>query len=252
MSSKKSLPPDHPCSLIFLDETGSVSGDRFFAIGALKLVIPSEMLRAVTKYRSQKRFFDEFHFGGMRRMDQDLYRGLADIVLNQGQSSFYMFIADRKVHDPVERFGNQWDAYLKMAEQLIVALIRPHEIATVLADSYTTPDHVLFEEQLKDNVNHRLRRLAVANVARLDSRSSDGIQAVDLLTSAAAFEFRASVGLASTSNHKALLAAYIRTRMGTSSVLDGFRSPDGRFSLAVYQHKEAQTPLPGTSTSLET
>lgn len=230
---------DHPCSTAFLDETGAIAKDRIFAVGLLKLKEPSTLLRAVQKWRDKRHWYQEIKYYDVTRGSLARYREVVDIALDACDSQFFCFVADRKVADPVERFGTQWDAYEKLAEQLVVAAIRPPELLTVLADNYSTPDDVLFEATLRANVNRRLRRLAVTSVCRLDSRSADGLQVVDLLTAAVALEFRISAGLASDSSVKAELAAHVRDRLGTESCLQGWRS--ARHSVAVY----STTPVPG-------
>ena len=112
----------------------------------------------------------------------------------------FCFVADRRVADPIARFGSAWDAHAKLAEQLVVAACRPDELVALMADNFSTPDPVLFEQDLRAAVDRRLRRLALVSVVRLDSRSSDGLQAVDLLTSAVAHELRADAGLAGWRN----------------------------------------------------
>lgn len=116
----------------------------------------------------------------------------------------------------------------------------PDELAAVMADNYSTPAHVLFEEDLRAAVNRRLDRLALVSVVRLDSRSSDGLQLADLLTSAVAFEFRASVGLAVPTNVKGNLATYVRRHLGASSCLGGWRNR--AHSVAIYEHGSWQPP----------
>jgi hypothetical protein len=137
--------------------------------------------------------------------------------------------------DPVERFGTPWTAYGKLAEQLIIGSLRSDELITVLGDDYSTPDRVLFEEDLERNVNRRLERLSVVSAGRLDSRSSDGIQAADLFTGATAFEFLAEAGLASPETPRGELAAYVRRKLGAESCLTCWRNH--RHSVAIYQHR---------------
>lgn len=245
-----------PCAAVFLDETGAISKDRYFAVGVVKLQEPSQLLRAVIKFRDKTHWYHEFKFTDVTRNTLAMYKELATLAWETGQPTFYCFVADRRDQDPIARFGDPWRAYLKMAEQLIVATVKPNEIISVLADNYSTPDEVLFEEELRQAVNRRLRRLAVTTVARLDSRSTDGLQMVDLLTSAVAFEFRAHAGLASPTNHKAQLASHVRSLIGMDSGLQGFKSD--RVSIQVYDHGNwvspdagisdtvAEPPLPGT------
>ena len=47
----------------------------------------------------------------------------------------------------VERFGSSWDAYSKLAEQLVVASLHSDQLMSLMADNYSTPDSVLFEEE---------------------------------------------------------------------------------------------------------
>ena len=115
---------------------------------------------------------------------------------------------------------------------MVVASIHSNELLTVLADNYSTPDDVLFEDSLKASVNRRLRRLSVTSVCRLDSKSSDGLQAVDMLTSAIAFEFRAKAGLAAQTSPKGQLSLYLREALGLGSCLNGSRND--HHSVAVY------------------
>lgn len=230
----RKLGRDHPTGIVFLDETGAIANDRFFGVGLVHCSIPSRMLRAVQKLRDETHWYQEFKFSDVTRDALPLYKRLVDAVLVDGELSFFCFIADKQIADPIERFGDQWTAYAKMAEQLIVASLKHPEIISVLADNYSTPATVLFEEDLRASINRRLHRLAVTTVTRLDSRSSDGLQVVDLLTSAAAFEFRAAAGVASASSPKGQLAAYVRGALGCPSMLGGWS--DGGHSVAMYEH----------------
>jgi hypothetical protein len=225
---------DHPCATAFLDETGSISQDRFFAVGLLKHEEASRLLRAVHKLRDQTHWYKEIKFSQLTATTLPLYRQFIDVALRSGPAQFFCFVADRSTADPVERFGSTWAAYSKLAEQLVVAALHPDELVTILADNYSTPDAILFEEELRESVNRRLRRLAVVAALRLDSRSSDGLQIADLLTSAIAFEFRAQAGLASSSSPKAMLARHVRTSLGAETCVAGWRSD--RHSVAIYHH----------------
>jgi hypothetical protein len=151
------LPPDHPTSVAFLDETGAIAQDRFFAVGCA---------------------------------------------------------------DPIRRFGTPWRAYEKLAAQLLIGSIVRDELVSVLADFFSTPHHVNFEMDVRAEVNRRLRRCAVTTMCRLDSRTADPLQVVDLLTSAVAFEFRQAEGLAGEGSAKANLAQHVRDAFGVATFLD--------------------------------
>ena len=228
------LPRAHPTSLAFLDETGTISRDRFFAVGLLIHPEPSRLLRSIQKYRDQTHFYGEFHLTELTRDSLDTYKGFVDTILADDDFRFFCFIADRDAADPVARFGDPWTAYLKLSEQLLVGVIRRREITTVLADNYSAPDHVLFEEDFKANVNRRLRRLGIASVARMDSRATDGLQAVDVLTSAVAFHHRRQAGLAGQRSPKARLSDHVAEGFGVPDFLCA-RKTD-RLGLRMYDH----------------
>lgn len=170
----------------------------------------------------------------MTRKVLPLYQEFVDLVLAEEGTQFSCFVADRDHADPVKRFGSHWEAYAKLAEQMTVAGVRATELVTILADNCSTPDEVLFEEALKASVNRRLRRLAVTSVCRLDSKSSDGLQAMDMFTSGIAFEFRAAAGLASEKSVKADLSRHVRSALGADTCLTGWRN--AQHSIALYEH----------------
>lgn len=248
-SSTPAPPPKlrrgHPCSAAFLDETGVIAKDRFFGVGVMKAEEPSRLLRAVQKFRDKKHWYGEIKFSDLKPRALDLYKELVDLALDPAYGArYFCFMADRHVADPVARFGSQWDAYGKLAEQLLVAVTQPYELVSVMADNYSTPDHVLFEEDLRAAVNRRLHRLAMVSVCRLDSKSSDGLQIVDLLTSAVAHEFRSAAGIASPKSGKGQLADHVRAGLGTTSCLAGWRNDT--HSVQVYDHG-AWSPDPSQS-----
>lgn len=228
------LSRSHPCAAVFLDETGAISRDRFFGVGTYKASEPSRVLRAVQKLRDRRHWYKEIKFSDATRGTLPFYREVVDVALADDAGEFFCFVADRQHADPIERFGTTWDAYSKLAEQLVFACLRPDELVSVMADNYSSPDEVLFEEDLRASVNRRSRRLAVVSVCRLDSRSSDGLQVADLLTASVAFEFRAKAGLANPATPRGQIAAYVREKLGVDSFLDGWR--DARHSVAVYEH----------------
>lgn len=230
---RRTLREDHPCATAFLDETGAIANDRFFAIGLLKCSEPSVLTRRIQKLRDRAKRYHEIKWCDITRGSASFCRDIVDICVSS-RATFYCFIADRASSDPVTRFGNPWDAYTKLAEQLVVAACQPFELMALMADNYSTPDSVLFEQDLRSGVNRRLNRLALVSVVRLDSRSSDGLQAVDLLTSAVAHEFRAAAGLASQSSPKAEVAAHVRSALGAHSCLNGWRNAD--HSVQIYRH----------------
>ncbi len=241
---KLHLPPDYATAVAFVDESGSIASDRFFAVGCLKLGEPTWLLRRVQRWRDQRHWYQEIHFADLTRGTLDLYREVVDILTVE-DLQFSCFIADREVADPVARFGSSANAYEKLTEQLLIGSIARNEVLTVLADDYSTPDVNPFEVVLRREVNRRLGCLAVASVVRIDSKAAIPLQLVDLLTSAIAFEFRQDAGLAGTASPKARLAAYVRTQFKVATFLKGARTP--KMNVQVYGRGVG---LVGNSTSV--
>jgi hypothetical protein len=227
---------DHPTPLVFLDESGAIANDRFFVVGVLKLHRPSVLLRRIQRFRDRERWYTEFHFSDVTKGKLDLYKRLVGLLAREEGLSFDCFVADRVTADPIERYGTPWSAYERLAEQLLVGSIRPYEIVTVLADNYSTPPEIEFELNVTRRVNRRLGRLAVANFIRLDSRSTDGLQVADLLTSAVGFEFRQTAGLAGAHNPKARLTAHVRARFESGSAFTDVPLTSNRIGVRIYEH----------------
>lgn len=219
---RNELPADHPTAVAFLDESGSISQDRFFAVGCLKAPEAAPLLRAVQKLRDKEHWYKEIHFVDLTKNTLSFYKRVVDVIA-AADVEYSCFVADRQAADPIARFGTPWKAYEKLAEQLLVASVKPRELMTVLADNYSTPDTVQFEQDVRAAVNKRLGRLAITGVCRLDSSAADPLQLVDLLTSAVTFEFRQSAGLGGTKSPKAQLAEYVRSAYGVGSFLSGHR-----------------------------
>lgn len=139
----------------FLDETGAISRDRIFAVGLLKMHDAARVLRRIQKLRDRSHHYDEFKFTSVRQATLPLFRQFVDVVLGESDVEFFCFVSDTQKADPTERFGTHWEAYGKLAEQLTVASLRSPELMTVVADNYSTPDEVLFEDVLKASVNRR-------------------------------------------------------------------------------------------------
>lgn len=235
-----SLAAETPTAMMFLDETGAIAQDRFFAVGCLKLPEPSLLLRALQTLRDRHHWYNEIHWVQLTGNALSFYKQVVDVVAATHTASFACFVADRTVADPLTRFRTPWKAYEKLATQLILGNISPGEIVAVLADNYSTPHDVNFETEVKLEVNRRLGRLGVVGVCRLDSRAADCLQIVDLLTAAVAFEFRQNAGLASENSPKAELAEYIRQAFGVRTFLGGFR--DVRLNVALYRSARMTFP----------
>lgn len=214
------LAPTHPTAAIFLDETGAISSDRFFAVGCLKVVEPLHLTRRVQHLRDRHHWYTELHWYDITKKFVPLYRELIDAVCAVPDVRFACLVADRKDYDPVAVHGTQWRAYEAMARELLEMVIEPDEIVSVIADNYSTPATVNFEIDVRAAVNQRLGRLAIATMCRLDSKAADLLQVADMLTSAVTFEFRQAANLAKGDSPKGVLSRHLRGALGVDTFLD--------------------------------
>jgi hypothetical protein len=86
----------------------------------------------------------------------------------------------------------------------------------------------------------------VANVFRIDSRASDGIQMTDLLLGAVAYEYRLALGLAKPGSLKANFSERVRGIFGLSA-FDAETASARPFKVCVYGNPATPVP-PGRST----
>ena len=234
------LPVGHPTAIVFLDETGVVHPHRtdpIFGIGCLKASDPSALLRDFKRLRDRAGFHHELHwadFDKAKTKDRPdlvtLAKSAIDLVFHSPDAFFCCTIAERGHGDLTARFKSHPHAaaksYEALAADVLSDLIVGDELITVLADHISTHPDVRFETGVATIVNARHDRLAIASVSRLDSRAHDGLQLVDLLLGATAYDLRRGDHGAKT--QKSELLAHLLERCDCASFRpDGRRDPDG-------------------------
>ena len=240
--SSFSLPPDHPTAVVFLDETGVVRHpeDRYFGIGCLRCRNPGPLLQAFHHLRTRYGFHGELHWADfdkakLRHRDDivALARAAMDLVFASDDAAFCCHIADRQNGDITAQFrGHRFPAhkaYEWLAAEVLHDTIDPTEIVTVLADRLSTSPDVRFETDVAEVVNHRRGRLAVSTVCRLDSRSTDGLQLVDLLLGATTLDLRQ--GRTGGETQKQALLEHLLALCGCASFRPHGRRLAGKFSV---------------------
>ncbi len=105
----------------------------------------------------------------------------------------------------------------------------------VIADEYSTPPAETFEENVRDFVNRRLVRTAVAGVCRMRSSGVDLLQMIDLVLGAVVYEYKGERGVVDLASYKpkVQLLEHIKRRAGVATFVGGYR--DERLNIAEYQ-----------------
>lgn len=226
--------PDH--GLMFLDETGTLGGQRdpFFAVGLLHCAEPYDLLRPIQRIRDTQAFYDEIKWNKVSNKNLPILREIVSMILTRAVT-FHVYVADKQKHDVIGRFGGQFKAYECLARQLVIGTVRRGETVWVVADEYSTPSHETFEENVRDYVNGRLQRSAVAGVCRMRSEGVDLLQVIDLLLGAIVYDFKADAGAvrAETYKPKTLLLDHLKKQASVDSFVGGYR--DDRLRVEVYR-----------------
>lgn len=219
----------------FLDETGTLGGarDPFFAVGLLRCSGPYELMRPIQRIRDRQHFYDEIKWGKVSAKKLPLLQALLDVFFSS-DACFSAFVADKRKHDVIGRFGGPFKAYEALARQLVRASVRRGETLWIVADEYSTPPTETFEENVRDHVNRKLRRQAVAGVCRMRSTGVDLLQLIDVLLGAVVYEYKATTGLVDLAGYKpkVQLLKYLKKRAGVRTFVGGYR--DEQLNIAEY------------------
>lgn len=229
----------------FLDETGSLNDpkDPFFTVGILKLSQPYYLINKLQYERSRKNFYDELKFNKLSKNNIDFAKFAIDLLFDTRSVKFYSYSVDKDgPYFSREFAGDPWQAYEKLAIRLLKVALAPKEILILLADHVTVPKNVRFEVNVKKELNDSLRRLALAGVCRLDSKSNDLLQLVDLTIGSISYDLKIAVGAVAGSDvHKKELLKHLKNNLGTAELIDGFRNRD--FNIFVDKDIKLKLPL---------
>jgi hypothetical protein len=225
------MPAQH--SFGFLDETGTLHAarDPFFAVGLLRCTEPYALLRPLQRMRDREKFYDEIKWNKVSAKKMPVLETVVDVFFGCGDATFSAFIVDKQQHDVITRFGGQFEAYDALARQLVRGSIRRGEVMWVIADEYSTPPTVTFEENVRDYVNRAFRRQAVAGVCRMRSSGVDLLQLADLLLGAIVFEHKLAQGIARYKPKRDFLE-YVKTKAGVPTFIGGHQ--DGKLNVREY------------------
>jgi hypothetical protein len=221
----------------FLDETGTLGGERdpFFAVGLLCCGEPYKLLRPMQRIRDRQHFYDEIKWTTVSAKKLPLLIDVLNVFMSS-DATFAAFVADKRKHDVIARFGNQFKAYEALARQLVRGSIRRGETLWIIADEYSTPPSETFEENVRDYVNLRASESdAVAGVCRMRSSGVDLLQLIDLILGAVVYEYKAASGIVQIASYKpkTKLLDHLKLRAGVESFVGGYR--DARLNIAEYR-----------------
>ena len=229
----------------FLDESGSLDPKAapFFTVGLIKCSQPYYLYSKLVYERNKRNFHDEMKFNKLSRRNIDFAKFAVDSFLDTRSIWFYSYTLDKQGNYFQREFnGNPWNAYEQISIRLAESALSPNEILMLLADHVTTPQNVHYEICVKDKMNKKAGRLAMAGVCRFDSKGNDLLQIVDLFIGAINYDLKIATGIVGNGDkHKKELLRFIKESIGIKDFTGGFRNK--KFNIFVDQDLKQRLPL---------
>ena len=193
--------------------------------------------------RNKRNFHDEMKFNKLSRRNIDFAKFAVDSFLDTRSIWFYSYTLDKQGNYFQREFnGNPWNAYEQVSIRLVESALSPNEILMLLADHVTTPQNVHYEICVKDKMNKKAGRLAMAGVCRFDSKGNDLLQIVDLFIGAINYDLKIATGIVGDGDkHKKELLRFIKESIGIKDFTGGFRNK--KFNIFVDQDLKQRLPL---------
>lgn len=211
----------------FLDESGSLSNptEPYFTVGILKMSQPYYLQSKILYERSKRNFHDEMKFNKISKLNLDFAKFVIDALFETKSLSFYSYTTHKSSAYFKRNFSvDVWSAYESITLKLVDAALAEKEILILIADHITTPREVKFEVAVKRNFNQSKKRLALAGVCRFDSKANDLLQVIDLIIGCITYDVKCSNKLIPGSKYKLELTNYLKEKLGTASLANGFRN----------------------------
>lgn len=175
----------------FIDESGTldIKSQPYFTVGMIKCSQPYYLQQKIKYIRSKNRFWWELKFNNLNKVKINIALEILDVLFETRSIKFASYTIDKKSKYFKKEFsGNPWIAYEQIVKQLLIGNLGKNEVLIVLADDMTAPKIIKFEVNIKNSVNKKFKRLAIAGVCRLDSKTNDLLQLTDLLIGSINYE----------------------------------------------------------------
>lgn len=221
----------------FMDETGllnTVTTERVFAIGLLKLHHPKDVHRDIVSLKDRRQFHNEFKFTDITNKNQKLYCELIDIFFKNIECSFSCIVFD-KTKLNLDKFfqGNYINAYNCYCARLIANSLNTGEYITIIADDISRPKSDNFEKKIKTKVKEKIHRNALFGIVRVESHAISELQLVDVLLGSIGYAFKLKYGNQSPSKSKITVLKHIQNKLNIEKLSESFnkRKAGGHFEV---------------------
>ncbi len=221
----------------FLDESGTldIKTQPYFTVGMIKCSQPYYLQQKIRYIRESNMFWWELKFKNLN----DAKLKVAFLILEALFNTRSIFYTSYSIDKRSKYFKNEFHsdpffAYEQIASQLLEGNLRKNEVLIVLADNVVTPKRNKFEVNIKNNLNNKFDRLAIAGVCRLDSRTNDLLQLTDLITGSINYELLINDGvIPAPSAAKQEFVKKFKENLGIQTLTKDFRN----FAFNIHHHK---------------
>lgn len=222
----------------FLDESGTlgIKKQPYFTVGMIKCSQPYYLQQKIRYIRESNNFWWELKFNRLNNSKIKVALLVLKALFETRSILYSSYTIDkRSSYFKKEFHSDPFFAYEKITQHLLEGNLRKNEIIIVLADDIVTPKRSKFEVNIKNNINNKFDRLAIAGVCRLDSRTNDLLQLTDLLTGSINYELLLKEGhIPNPADAKCKFVAEFKDNLGVDSLTSNFRN----YAFNIHHHKK--------------
>jgi len=153
------------------------------------------------RIRDRQHFYDETKWNKVSEKKLPLMIDLVNVFLSS-DATFTAFVADKTKHDVISRFGGPFKAMRRSPDSLSAPASAVARRCTSSPTSTARLPPRRSEENVRDYVNKKLNRPAVAGVCRMRSSGVDLLQLIDVLLGAVVYEYKAERGVVDLAKYK--------------------------------------------------
>lgn len=220
----------------FLDESGTldIGSQPYFTVGMIKCSMPYYLQQKIRYIRESNNFWWELKFKNLNKAKLSVAIAVLDALFSTRNIHFSSYSIDKRSEYFKREFhSDPFFAYEQVAQQLLEGNLKKNEVLIVLADNVVTPKRSKFEVNIKNGLNNKFKRLAIAGVCRLDSRTNDLLQLTDLLVGSINYELLLKENIIeSPAEAKTAFVDKFKVNLGVSTLTEEFRN----FVFNVHHH----------------
>lgn len=222
----------------FMDESGAlgVKDQPYFTVGMIKCSQPYFLQRELRSVREKNNFWWEFKFNGLNNAKMKVALEVLDSLFNTKSIHFSSYTIDKRSEYFKKEFHEDpFIAYEQITKHLLRGNLAKNDILIVLADELISPKKNRFEVNVKNHINNKFKRLAVAGVCRLNSKTNDLLQLADLLIGSINYELLLKDGvIKKASKNKGKFINRFKENLGVDTLTESFRN----YSFNIRHHSD--------------